>query len=94
MFENEKNTSLQTVKVKMGLPCMFTKFSLYPAHFYFAQGLVVAKIDKIPLAHSRIVRYNSGISRQSRNSHIAQVQFRNCSDSHFALNIYIHSDIS
>ena len=37
-------------KLKMGLPCMFTQFSLCPAHSYFAQGLVIAKIDKIPLA--------------------------------------------
>ena len=35
------------------------------------------------------VRYNSGIGGQSRNSHNEQVQFRNCTDSHFALKIYI-----
>ena len=33
---------------------------------------------------SRIVRYNSGIGGQSRNSHFAQVQFRNHTDSHLA----------
>ena len=46
------------------------------------------KSIKYPLRNSRIVRYNSGIGGQSRNSHNAQVQFRNCTDSHFALNIY------
>ena len=30
------------------------------------------------LRNSRIVQYNSGIGGQSRNSHNAQVQFRNC----------------
>ena len=47
------------------------------------------KSIKYPLRNSRIVRYNSGIDGQNRNSHNAQVQFRNCTDSHFALNIYI-----
>ena len=59
------------VKVKMGLPCMFTQFSLCPAHSFFAQGLVIAKSIKYPLRNSRIVRYNSGIGGQSRNSQIA-----------------------
>ena len=65
------------VKVEMGLPCMFTRFSLCPAHSYFAQGLVIAKIDEIPCAILelsgtipetadkvgilRLRRYNSGI---------------------------------
>ena len=39
-----------TGKVKMRLLCMLTQFSLCPAHSFFAQGLVIAKIDKIPLA--------------------------------------------
>ena len=47
------------------------------------------KSIKYPLRNSRIVRYNYGIGGQSRNSHNAQVQFRNCTDFHFALNIYI-----
>ena len=41
------------------------------------------------MRNSRIVRYNSGIGGQSGNSHNRQEQFRNCTDSHFALNIYI-----
>ena len=67
---------------------MFTQFSLCPTHSYFAQGLVIAKSIKYPLHNSRVVQYNSGIGGQSRNSHNAQEQFRNCTDSHSALNIY------
>ena len=33
---------------EMGLPCMFTTFSLCLTHSYFAQGQVIAKIDKYP----------------------------------------------
>ena len=36
----------------------------------------------------KVEEINSGIGGQSRNSHNAQVQFWNCTDSHFALNIY------
>ena len=46
------------------------------------------KSIKYPLRDSRIVGYDSGIGGQTRNSHFAQVQFRNRTDSHFALNIY------
>ena len=45
-----KHLSAKRSKLKMGLPCMFTQFSLCPAHSYFAQGLAIANIDKIPLA--------------------------------------------
>ena len=67
-------------------PILTTPFSFCPARSYFVQGMVIVKF---PLNNSRIVPYNLGIGRQSRNSHIAQVQFRNRTNSHFALNIYI-----
>ena len=41
------------------------------------------KSIKYPLRDSRIVRYDSGIGGHFRNSHFAQVQFRNRADSHF-----------
>ena len=44
-----------------------------------------------PLYNSRIVRYNSRIGGQSRNSYFVQVQFRNRTDSYFAQNIYINN---
>ena len=43
----------------------------------------------LPLYNSRIVRYNSRIGGQSENTYFAQVQFRNCTDSYFAQNIYM-----
>ena len=48
-----KHLSAKRSKLKMGLPCMFTQFSLCPAHSYFAHCLVIVKIDKIPLSQGR-----------------------------------------
>ena len=51
------------------------------------------KSIKYPLGDSRIVRYDSGIGGQSEHSHFAQVQFRNCTHSHFTLNMYMNFNI-
>ena len=78
------------------------KFRNCPAHFLrkveiptLPRSIPTLRTEFIsspfPLYNSRIVRYNSRIGGQSRNSYFAQVQFRNCTDSYFAQNIYIGS---
>ena len=54
---------------------------------------ISAHMFPLYMYNSRIVRYNSRIGGQSRNSYFAQVQFRNCTDSYFAQNIYIRSHL-
>ena len=76
------------------------KFRHCPVHFLRKVGIPTLSksiptlrteyISRLfPLYNSRIVRYNSRIGGQSRNSYFAQVQFRNRTDSYFAQNIYI-----
>ena len=75
------------------------KFRDCPAHFLRKLGIPTLS-KSIPtlrtefisslfhLYNSRIVRYNSRIGGQSRNSYFAQVHFWKCTDSYFAQNIY------
>ena len=51
-FENEKTPLCKRSKLKWDSHASIgsEQFSLCPTHFYFAQGLVIVKIDKIPLA--------------------------------------------